>query len=355
MSKRFACIMAGGSGTRFWPQSRAVKPKQFLALQAGGESLLQAAVRRVARIMPSAHIFVVTSQRHAQLTAEQLPELPAANILAEPSGRNTSPCVGWAAAHVQRLEERGVMAVLPADPHIDDDDAYCATLERALDAAEGGGLVTVGIEPTRPETGYGYVEPGEQLSEGVRRVARFIEKPDEERARQFVRDGLLWNSGMFFFRADVIRREVSEHLPELAAFLSRCDAALADGSEDALVQREYDSLPSISIDYGIMERAKEIQVVAASFGWHDVGSWMSAWELAPRDEDDNAVLTDAVVIDSSGCYIRGVEGKLIAAVGLRDLVIVDTPDALLILPRERAQDVRAIVDELKKRDDEEHL
>jgi len=182
-----------------------------------------------------------------------------------------------------------------------------------------------------------------------------VEKPDAERAAQFVRDGMLWNSGMFFFRADVIRREIDEHLPELGSFLSRCDAAITEGSEDALVEAEYGQLPSVSFDHGIMEKAREILVVSADFGWYDVGSWMSAWELADRDSSGNAVLTDAIMIDSTGCYVRGLDKKLIAVVGVHDLVIVDTPDALLILPRERAQDVRAVVAELKARKGSTHL
>jgi mannose-1-phosphate guanylyltransferase len=350
MTRCFAVIMAGGSGTRFWPASRAAHPKQFLALGGANESLLQAAVRRLEPLVAPEDVLVVTSERHAGETRSQLPQLPAANVLAEPTGRNTAPCVGWAAAHVRRRDPDAVMAVLPADPHITDEAAYVDTLKRAIDAAASGAIVTVGVQPTRPETGYGYVQRGPAVGGGVHRVARFVEKPNRETAEEFLKSGdFFWNSGMFFFKASVVLDEMRKQLPSLADFFERCDAAALCGQEQeqALVQAEYATLTSISIDHGVMEKAENILMVPGDFGWYDIGSWTSAWELAARDAQGNAVLGEAVVLDSRNCYVRGGAEKLIALIGVEDLVVVDTGDALLIMPRERAQDVRDVVAELK--------
>jgi len=353
MSERFAVVMAGGSGKRFLPASRADRPKQFLSLAGSRESLLQATVRRAAAVVGREHVLVVAAARHAELLREQL-DLPEDNLLLEPVGRNTAPCIGWAAATVQRRAPDAVLAVLPADPHIGDEAAFVATLQRALNAADGGAIVTVGLHPTRAETGYGYVHVAEAVSEGVHRVERFIEKPDEAGARAMFASGEhLWNGGMFFFGAATIRSEIERQLPELGAFLRRCDAAAAQSrdAERALVEAEYASVPAVSIDYGVMERAEGILVVPGRFEWDDIGSWGAAWALAAKDGTDNALPADAVAIDAEGNYVRAPEGKLVALLGVSDLVVVDTGDALLVMPRERAQDVREIVDALGKRSD----
>lgn len=350
MGDAFAIIMAGGSGTRFWPLSRNAWPKQFLQLGNANESLLQATFRRIRRIIPAENVYVVTSQAHASATADQLADLPRENILAEPIGRNTAPCVGWGAAHVRRRDQNAVLAVLPADPHIGDEEGYINAVSRALTAAKSGSLVTIGIEPTRPDTGYGYIEVGEAVNEAVARVRRFVEKPDLEKAKSFLAAGnYLWNSGMFFFRVDVIWKAIARYLPELSAMLENYDEAALQGRETEIVQRTYKTLPSISIDYGVMERAEDILVAPGSFGWRDIGSWTTAWELAEKDEQGNAAPPETVLIDSSNCYLRSQAGKIAALVGVNDLVVVDTPDALLIMPRERAQEVRKIVEQLKAR------
>ncbi len=348
MSDAFAIIMAGGSGTRFWPLSRGKKPKQLLPLGRADEALLAATARRVSELIAPDRIFVVTNERLADSIAEMLPDVPRRNILAEPVGRNTAPCVAWAAAHVRRVQPEGVIAVLPADHHIGDEEAFVAVLSRALDAATHGDMVTIGIRPTRPETGYGYIELGEPLAEGVHRARRFVEKPNRQRAEQFLAAGsFLWNSGMFFFRADVILDAVAAHLPGLGEAVEAFDEAAARGDEARVVAERYPHLPAVSIDHGVMEKAERVAVVPGAFGWSDLGSWTTAWELSERDSNDNALPEGAVAVDSRGCYARAPEGKLVALVGVRDLVVVDTEDALLIVPRERAQDVRAVVDALK--------
>jgi mannose-1-phosphate guanylyltransferase len=386
----WAVVMAGGQGTRFWPLSRATRPKQFLPLGGGEEPLLRATVRRIAGLVPPERTLVVTGAALREATLRTLPELPPDNVLAEPVGRNTAPCVGWAAATVARRDPRGVLAVLAADHHIGDDARYRAVLLRAAAVARGGTLVTVGIVPTRPETGYGYLELGEPLrssvgresprggvgtgsgDEGgrdetsddarglhersgdatpeVRRVVRFVEKPDRARAEEFLRSGrFLWNSGMFFFRADAVLAGLRAHLPELAAGLRELDVAAAAGREREAVERIYPTLPSVSIDVGLMEKANDVAVVHGDFGWSDVGSWTTAWELAPKDGAGNAVPDDAVVIDARGNLARARPGKVVALVGVTDLVVVDTDDALLVLPRDRAQDVRRVVEALRER------
>ena len=348
----FAVIMAGGSGTRFWPASRGSRPKQLLPLAGGETSLIAETVERIAPLVPAERVLVVTSALLAEATAAELSMLPRENILAEPLGRNTAPCVGCAAAHVRRRDPNAILMVLPADHHIGDPDTYRKTLETALRAADDGALVTVGILPTRPETGYGYIEQGESLGDGVRAVTRFVEKPDLARAEQFLASGhFVWNSGMFFFRADAVLAEFERQLPAIAARITEYDAAAREGREAEVVGATYASLESVSFDHGIMEHAERIAVVAGSFGWSDLGSWTTAYELAAKDAAENALRADGVLVDSSGCYVSAPAGKLVALVGLHDLVVVDTGDALLIMPRERAQDVRSVVDALKSRRD----
>ncbi|UJR80693.1 mannose-1-phosphate guanylyltransferase [Sandaracinus amylolyticus] len=355
----WAVIMAGGSGTRFWPLSRKAHPKQLLPLAGSDASLLAETVRRIAPIIPAERVVVVTAEHLADATRAALPNVPAENVLAEPVGRNTAPCVGWAAAHVRRRDADGIVAVLAADHHIGDEPGFLTILERALGAAEHGELVTLGIKPTRPETGYGYLEVGEELGPGVYRARRFVEKPNRARAEQFLTSGsFLWNSGMFFFRASSVLDAIRVHLPGLGAALERFDHAAEQGREQDVVRAEYAALPSISIDHGVMEKEDRVVVVPGDFGWSDVGSWLTAWELAAKDAQNNAVAAggasdDVVLVDATGSYVRAPQGKVVALIGVRDLVVVDTEDALLVVPRDRAQDVRAVVDALKarKRDD----
>jgi mannose-1-phosphate guanylyltransferase len=345
---RFAVVMAGGSGTRFWPASRAARPKQFLPLGGGSETLLQATVRRMSALVGLERVLIVTSAQHAELTRSQLPDLPAANVLLEPIGRNTAPCLAWAAAHVRRRSSGAVIAAVPADAHIADEQGFARAVERAMQAALEGPIATIGIEPTRPETGYGYLQLGAELASGVRKVVAFVEKPTLERAQRFASDGHhLWNCGMFCFRADVLLRAIDQHMPELGAFVRKADAAAERNDEAAVIAAEYPGLQKISIDYGVMEQQSDIVVVPASFGWDDVGSWAAAYELASKDALGNAGDGERLALDAQGCYVRAPAGKLVVLVGVHDLVVVDTGDALLVLPRERAQGVGKVIDALK--------
>jgi mannose-1-phosphate guanylyltransferase len=352
----YAVIMAGGAGTRFWPASRELRPKQLLPLAGrDDESLLAATVRRISPLVPLARVYIATGAKLRDATLRELPELPAANVLAEPVARNTAPCIGWAAATIARVDPNAVVMVLPSDHFITDETGFRLVLEKAIVGARSGYLTTIGIVPNRPETGYGYIELGADLEGGLREVARFVEKPDRARAESYVAGQKhLWNAGMFFFKASAMLEAIRTHLPELAQGLDRIDAAAERGEEFAELGRTFPTLPSVSIDHGVMEKAAQLAVVPGSFGWNDVGSWESAWELAAKDEAGNALPVGAVAVDARGNLVRDLTTgrsarKTFALVGVSDLVLVETDDAVLVIPRDRAQDVRAVVLELKAR------
>ena len=353
MTKVYTVIMAGGSGTRFWPLSRKLHPKQFLPLAGDGATpLITATARRVAALSPIENVLVVTRADLADAARESLPDLPAENLMLEPAGRNTGPCVAWATAMVQRRDPKAVVVVLAADAFIADEAAFVKALELACEAASTGSIVTLGIKPTRPETGYGYLHVGGALAgapDGVSRVKAFVEKPDATRAQTFLDGGEhLWNAGIFVFRADVMREAVARHMPEVSEAIGVFDAVASKGGDERReIEHRFPRLPAVSIDYGVMEKVAEVAVVPVDCGWSDVGSWQASWELGARDAAGNVVRADgAVLCDAEGNMVVAPRGKVVALVGVRDLVVVDTPDALLVVPRERAQDVKKAVDAL---------
>ncbi len=356
-----AVILAGGSGTRFWPASRRLTPKQLLPLAGrADEALIAATVRRIEPLIPAERVWISTGTRLVEQTLAALPRVPRSQVIAEPVARNTAPCIGWASATIARSDPDAVVAVLPADHFIGDEPAFRDAIATAIRAAEDGWMATIGIVPTRPETGYGYIEVGPAISPGVHAVTRFVEKPSRERAEAFVKDGgYLWNGGMFFFRASVMRSAVAKHLPALAAGLDRIDEAASRGDEARVLAEVFPTLPSISIDHGVMEKADRIAVVSGDFGWNDVGSWQVTWEMSDKDPSGNALPTGTIAVDANNNLIRdltkGPNRKQWALVGVRDLVVVETDDAVLIIPRERAQDVRAVVDALALRGESEKL
>jgi mannose-1-phosphate guanylyltransferase len=355
MSHLYAVIMAGGAGTRFWPASRSDRPKQLLPLAGkGSEPLVAASVRRILPICSPGRVIVVTARHLTEAMQAALPALPAENFLSEPVPRNTAPCIGWAAAVIRRRDPNAVIMVLPSDHFIGDEEGFRAVLLRAAEAAKRCSIATIGITPARPETGYGYMEKGEGSGDGVFAVRRFIEKPDLSRAEEFVASGHhLWNSGMFFFRASEMGNLIRKHLPELARGLERMDRAAALGDEPAEVEKVFPTLPAISIDHGVMEKAERVAVVEGSFGWSDVGSWQSSWELAEKDEHGNAAPESSVLVEARGnlvCDLRSDgDRRIIALVGVDDMAVVVTDDALLVIPRSRSQDVRKALDAIKSK------
>lgn len=356
----FAVILAGGAGTRFWPASRSLRPKQLLPL-AGGDALLVQTVRRVLPIVGEMDGVMLATGRHiVEASRALLPDLLARNVLVEPVPRNTAPCIGLAAAHVARRDPDAVLMVLPSDHHIGDPDRFRAALERAVASAQRGVVTTIGIRPTHAETGYGYIEVEQaEPRDGAFEVRRFVEKPDRARAESFLAAGnFLWNAGMFFFRARDMMQALHAHQPALAAGVEDIARAGEPGSagETEALDRVFPGLPSVSIDHGVIEHLKPLAVVPGDFGWSDLGSWQSAWELAVKDSGKNSSPPGAVLVDATGNHVvdlrTGASSKrVIALIGVHDLVVVETDDALLVVPRDRAQDVKAAVDALKQRGD----
>jgi mannose-1-phosphate guanylyltransferase len=352
-----AVILAGGSGTRFWPASRRLRPKQLLRLgPSSSESLICGTVRRIEDLVPPERTWIATGAHLVESTRRELSWLPEESFLAEPRPRNTAPCIAWATAQIARQDPEALVMVLPSDQYAADAEGFRSVLRNALAAAADGPITTVGIVPTRPETGYGYIQVGTERGPGVHRVERFVEKPDLPTAREYLAsDRYLWNSGMFFFRAKEMLRAVAEHLPRLAAGLERLGAAPPE-QKNAATRAFFDDVESVSIDYGVMERESELSVVRGDFGWSDLGSWQSAWEVAEKDDAGNAAPEAAVLVGARNNLVTDLSSagaasgkKIIALVGVEDLCVVETDDALLVIHRERSQDVREVVAELERR------
>lgn len=355
----YALIMAGGVGTRLWPRSRQSSPKQLLNL-TGDKTMIQATVHRILPVMPPENIFVVTGEPYVPLIHEQLPELPRQNLIAEPSGKNTAPAISLGVAHMRHRRLEGVVAVLPADHLIPDEAGFRRALQAAAAVAEEGKLVTLGIQPTGPETGYGYIHRAGFLGRynelEVYEVKQFLEKPSLEKAQAFVSSGeYYWNSGMFVWHTSAFLKALAEHMPALAQQSGQIEQALGQADPAAGVASIWGEVTAQSIDYGLMERAREVAVVPMSVGWSDVGSWAALMEVQQSDAYGNVVLgADHLAIDTSGSLIQGT-GKLVATVGLEDVIIIDTEDALLVCAKDRAQDVKKIVEHLKRNGRDEYL
>jgi len=349
----FAVVMAGGKGTRFWPRSREKMPKHLLDI-LGERTIIRETVDRIRPLVPAERILIVTGRSHAAELIRQLPEIPPENILIEPVGRNTAPCIGLAALHILRRTPDAVMLVLPSDHRIGDDDAYRRVLRVAAEtASQGDPLVTIGIPPTGPETGYGYIEQGEPFSKSgtdkIYRVRSIREKPPRQQAESFLaQGGFSWNSGMFVWKASTIVKAIKQHLPDLHQGLLKIREALGTNQEEEVVGTIYAGLKSVSIDYGVMEKAEDVLVIPGAFGWSDLGSWDTLWEISQKDENGNACRGEYIGVDAADSLIQG-SGKLVALVGVKDLLVIETKDALLICRRGRSQDVRKIVEILEKR------
>ena len=340
-----AVILAGGSGTRFWPLSRARKPKQFLKLVTE-KTLIAETQARVSALCPPGRTWVVCGEDHVEGVRAALPDLPASQIIVEPVARNTAPAIGLAATHARSADPDATLLVLPSDHHIALPEVFRERLQDAARAAQQGDLVALAIRPTRPETGYGYLRRGAARGDGSFHVDAFVEKPDAATAARYLQDSAYsWNAGIFVFRADALLAAIARHLPRLHEEL---ELIARDPSQTA---QAFARVPSISIDYGVMEAearsTRRLALVAADIGWSDVGSFAALPEVRALDDRGNALAGDALALDCDDCVVLSEGDRLVAAVGLRGLCIVDAGDALLVVPRDRAQDVRQVVDLLK--------
>lgn len=346
-----AVIMAGGKGERFWPKSRSAYPKQFLSLTSDGETMIQKTIKRLLPLVDTEDIFIVTNESYVPLINEQLPDIPAENILAEPVARNTAPCIALAAAVINKKYDDAVMMVLPSDHLIKYEELYLDTMRHAVRVAKKDeNLVTVGITPTYPETGYGYINFCSAESEdmvGVYKVKKFVEKPCLEKAKEYLNSGrYLWNSGMFVWKVSSIMKNFERFLPAMyEGFLKMKESAGTDRFS-AVLEQCFSEFESESIDFGIMEKADNIYTLSGSFGWDDVGSWLALEKINKTDEYGNYVAGDVITIDTGKSIICGNK-KLIAAVGLEDVIVVDTDDATLICAKSHTQQVKKVIENLK--------
>ena len=351
----YAVIMAGGVGSRFWPQSRERSPKQVLEIVGSG-SMISNTIARIQPLVPIDKVLVVTNKLQKDIIYKQVPLLLLQNILTEPIGRNTAPCIGLAAKLISRYDPDAIMIVLPADHIILNTEEFLNVLQRAVRIAqESDALVTIGIKPTRPETGYGYIQYEDSLkinpyvADGIYRVKTFAEKPNLETAEKFLKSGdFLWNSGMFIWKTSVILREIENHLPELGEQLRKLEHAIGTETYQATLEHVYRVIRSISIDYGVMEKASKVFVVKGDFGWNDVGSWDEVVRLTPIDGEGNALRGTVITKDSHRNYIDA-GNKVVATIGIEDVIVVATDDAVLICKKGRSQDVKEVVDYLRRK------
>ena len=338
---KWAVIMAGGNGTRFWPLSTPSQPKQFLRI-LGDETPSGACIRRVTRVVDKARVLIVASEEHRHALHAALPDFPEAQILWEPVGRNTAACIAWATAVILKQDADALIGVFPSDHAIEDEAAFAAALERAY-SESAGRIVLFGIAPTRPETGYGYIQAGEKLSAHVSCVKRFCEKPDLETAKRYLESGdYAWNSGMFIYDGRVMQSEISAWLPELASGI----AEIVEHPET--LSTAFARLYSISIDYGVMERTTKAVVMRAAFDWDDVGTWEAIRRYYAVDEQDNAGYGPYLTIDAHSVFSYSADGRPIAILGLDHVIAISTPEAVLVMDDRRSQDVRKFADKLKK-------
>jgi mannose-1-phosphate guanylyltransferase len=356
----YALIMAGGVGTRLWPLSRRNRPKQSLRL-VGERTMFEHAIDRIAPIFQPEEIFVVAGAEHVGALWAQAPELPPENLIVEPEGRGTAPAIGLGAIHLRKQDADAVMAVLTADHFISDVPRFRQALTAAAEAAEEGHLVTLGIKPSSPSTGYGYIKQGKSLGKvdgfEVFRAERFTEKPSAETAIHMMESGeYSWNSGMFIWRVDRILDEFERQMGEFYAQLAEVEATLGTPGYKPTLGRVWPQVAKQTIDYGIMEGATDVAVIPVDIGWSDVGSWASLLDLLPADADGNTIVGPHVGIDTRNTLVFNKNGqRLVATIGVEDLIIVDTEDALLVCPKEREQDVREMVRMLEREERGEYL
>lgn len=352
-------IMAGGKGERFWPKSRTRLPKQLISL-TGGKTMIQETVERLKGFIDISNVYIATGQEYASQISYQLPTVPTENIIIEPMGKNTAACIGLAAICIAKKDPEAIMVVLPSDHLIKNKENFINILTEASNiAAQGDNIVTIGITPTDPETGYGYINFEDKIDskycDSVYKVKRFVEKPDARTAKVYLESGkYLWNSGMFVWKASTILGNIKKHMPKLYDALMKINSAMDDDTLEEVLYSEYSKLESISVDYGIMEYADNVYVIPGLFGWDDVGSWTSLERIQTSDDEGNIISGNIVSLDTKKCIIQGSE-KLIATIGLEDLIIVDTEDATLICSKDKAQQVKDVLKKIKEKSADKYM
>jgi mannose-1-phosphate guanylyltransferase len=353
-SNYYAIIMAGGIGSRFWPISRTSHPKQFIDILGTGKTLIQQTYDRFLKVCPKENIYVVTNEIYANLVKTQLPGMADGQILTEPVMRNTAPCVAYGCYKIESLNPNAAIVIAPSDHLILDEAAFVSTIEKSLVAAtENGCLVTLGIKPSRPDTGYGYIQfTDKTINTDFHKVKTFTEKPTLEIAKTFIQSGdFLWNAGIFIWSAKAILESFQKHLPEINDIFADARPVYNTENERSYIHSAYQQCTNISIDYGIMEKADNVYVLPSEFGWSDLGTWASIYQLAEKDYVGNAVIPSEKVImyDSSNCMVNVPADKLVILKGLHDFIVVESNNTLLICPREDEQNVKQVVADVKQK------
>lgn len=342
--------MAGGVGSRFWPKSRNSFPKQFIDILGIGKSLLQLTYNRFLKLCPPENIYVVTNQQYKDLVTEQLPDIPAGNILCEPSRNNTAPCIAYAAFKLAAKDPEAAMVVAPSDHFILYEDVFIDKVKAGLKAAtEHPMLLTLGITPTRPDTGYGYINFDKKGHEGVHSVTRFTEKPPLEKAKAFLASGeYVWNGGIFIWQVQTVLTAFKRHAPDIYALFEKGEKIYNTAGEQAFIDENYPQSPNISIDYAIMEKAGNVYTIPADFGWSDLGTWGSLYEVAEKETSRNVVSAAQLRLEETeNCIIHLPSDKLAVIRGLKDYIVVDDKDVLLIYPKNQEQEIKLVTEELK--------
>lgn len=355
-----AMIMAGGRGERFWPKSRRSMPKQFLCLSDDGKTMIQLTLERISTLVAPEDTFIVTNQEYKKLAMEQLPEVPEENFLCEPVGRNTAPCIGLGAEHIRKKYGDALIVTLPSDHLIKYNAMFVNVLRDACEVAEeNNNLVTIGITPNYPETGYGYVKfnsaERHDKNDAAFKVEKFEEKPNFEKAREYVEsEQYLWNSGMFVWKASTILSEINKYLPEMSKSLDVIYDSIGTEDYRQTLEAQFNAMKSESIDYGVLEKAENIYILPGSFGWDDVGSWLSVGRIKRSNDAGNVVSGNAITINTKNSIIE-CQDRLVAVVGVHDLIVVDTPDATLICRKDSAADIKKVVENLRDSNRTEYI
>lgn len=358
-NNHYVAIMAGGIGSRFWPMSRTSYPKQFLDILNTGRTLIQSTHDRFKKFIPLENIYVVTSEEYVEIVRDQLPEIPAKNIVAEPSRKNTAPCIAYISYKLQQLNEKGTLICAPADHIILDDTAFTKVCLEAMSFVKAHkALITLGIKPSHPNTGYGYIQFEQQpASDNVYKVKTFTEKPNADLAKTFVSSGeFLWNAGIFVWQVNNIVAAFEKHLPELAEIFEAEKTLFNTEKEKSAIEKIYPLCTNVSIDYAVMEKAENVYIIPSSFGWSDLGTWNSAHENMEKDYLGNAVSgSEVMVIDATHNMVHVPNNKLVLLQGLNDYIIVDTEDVLMICKKEKEQEIKQYVAEIKRNKGDKYL